>query len=348
MNWLLPSDNGLRPMYDQFVRGNCLRYFDVKNDVYPPPLMTSHPSHQSNDPMMMACFYFQPHRIKELILKHQDQSVDIFVKENQKTINDLLQNTWHQYSHWLRKDYNNNFQNFVASLKRSDGSFNIDELWKRELVHRYFVDQGFLNLVRDDYGYGNIFNFLAQKSMPTNISYENHEFIWNATIESLLNSFRPKMIEKYLNQGEKSPLMTALHEKRFLLALVYLHFGAKLKLNDVISNDLPGIWKSSKIIEVQNSAFQPGQKLLSLLDLQHGDCPITLNEINEPVIYEDGYIYEQYEIQEWFKKSKKSPSTGEMVKEFWIGFHIKRNEFVYGDSSPLFVNLDKSIANYLK
>jgi ankyrin repeat protein len=54
-------------------------------------------------------------------------------------------------------------------------------------------------------------------------------------------------------------------------------------------------------------------------------CPITQLIIKEPVIAEDGHVYEKSVIEKWFKKSNKSPMTNQPIDTNLIFIYSVKN-----------------------
>lgn len=117
-----------------------------------------------------------------------------------------------------------------------------------------------------------------------------------------------------------TPLRYTINERHIHYFFALLNYGFKLDVEEILkildygreyySNVIEAFLKSDKLLTVMNSIEPVGRKLLSITE----DCPINMSPIVQPVIIEDGTIYEYSAIMIHFSKNGlKSPMTNQVI-----------------------------------
>ena len=337
MNHLIVVNDRLGYLF-QIKGNNDKRYFDVNNDIYPPPLMNQSPSYKQDEPAFYATIYFQYQRLKDIIEKHQNDNANEIIIKFEKEIAYKI----------YEKYYTSKYINFDIYFKEFKSKYNLDNIrhhWPN-IINKIFDENNIIDIYSYSLYQGNILYYICSY-LPSNIFFEGNEYIWNKTFLTIIKTLSIQNLNKMINVERILPIMGAFQSKKYLYALILLHYGAKVNIS-LYKNELPSFWTSEKLNIVLNSDKPPGQKLLSLIEKDYV-CPISLSKIENPVIIEDGTIYEESSIIYWMNKNTKSPITNLHLEKWWIMFNIKTNKFIYSDSSLAILNMFEGYDNcYIK
>lgn len=73
--------------------------------------------------------------------------------------------------------------------------------------------------------------------------------------------------------------------------------------------------------------FIVSQKMMDTFnEVRQWTCPLTMEIFVDPVVAADGHTYERASIEQWFKKSDKSPMTGLPLDDLSLfDNHLVRN-----------------------
>jgi len=192
-----------------------------------------------------------------------------------------------------------------------------------------------INIYFSRRGYGNILNHVSRDSM-LNIPRDGNEYLFDKTFMTIIKSLEQQNIHKMINQYSlRGDIFNHINES-YLYAIILLNYGAhfiddehkKHFINDLKDEYAKSFFASEKINVIINSSLEPGKKLLSIVNT----CPITTEPIINPIIIEDGTVYESHAIHKWFETNDTSPLTGIKLKNYWIMYDVTNNEIVYADN----------------
>ena len=166
--------------------------------------------------------------------------------------------------------------------------------------------------------------------MPTNIPHNMNEKLYNTVFMTIIKSLKPENIKHMITCNS----LEYINESNYLYGLILLNYGATFKNNEtkikfisrIKDNYAKTFYESEKLNKVIESEYPVGQKLKSIVPLT---CPITLVDIVDPVILEDGTIYSKEAILEWLTVSNVSPLSGIKLNKYWNMYDINANEIIY-------------------
>ncbi len=342
----------LEPLFS--AKGNDdTRRFDPAHDLYPPPLTRS-PSHVVyGRELWYAVIYFQYARVAELVRAHQHHNTDTYeALVRGEKLEALLALVYERNRAWYKYRCAGNAQapqtqeEFCAAKRASARTYaQWHEKYPSECAehaHRC----GVLDVYDMRAGYRHVLLALTSENMCSNVPYQGNEYVWNRTLESLLRAYDTASLPRMLQLDERThmttPLLNALACKRYLAALVLLHYGAPyypawleraqvFNAREPLRDQVPSFWRSEHVQRVQHSTRAPGTRLLALVEkgAPAEQCCITLEAPREPVVLEDGTVCEHDAAMRWLAEHDTSPRTGAPLQQAWIAYHLRRNEFVY-------------------
>lgn len=312
MNHFVLAYGGSGPLFEVKANGRADRVFKPDEDHYPAPLMSSQPSYKmSGMELQMAVCYFQYARIRQLVQQHQHEDVPALFMAN---IDTHLAPRWHKYGDGKTYD------EFKHDLLRKYPTYD-------QIVHNYGHAEGLVDVFpRPVHSVYHILCGLVGANMSSNVPYERNEYIWNRTLETLLNAYTPDNLGRLMaTLGDISPVVVAMREKRPLAALVLIHYGCPLPDD---AEQVLGKALCARVAHALTADLPNGQRLRPLAA---GECGITLAPIERPVLLGDGHVYEREAALRWLSKSYNSPLFGTPLSEHWFGFDLDENRFVYAD-----------------
>ncbi len=328
-NWWMTvigmCSKGIGKISDIFSNGKPeSRYIDPENDTYPPPLMSRGNSYKVKHGIMMPVFFFQTKRIKALIRDHQDDHVNDVFLDNRELI---ARENYEKYS-WLAKKHETFDEYYEHYCSENQSIYNFS----------YQVPDNILSMLDElnlrYLGIGEALIMLCGPNMPSNLPYEGNEYIWNETFMAIIETLTQENLMEACDYRHYNMRVNtfemALRNKRFLWALIFLHYGFKPDMEKI--EDPEGFWASEKIEIVINSNLEENSLCALLEDYT---CPLTCNPIECPVILEDGNIYEKDMILKWLETHDTSPLTNVKLTNYWMGFDLINNKFVYADRYDL-------------
>lgn len=318
---------GLTPVFTVRENGKSNRAMDPNNDIYPPPLMSSSPAVKCNgfNKITFAIWYMQPERLKYHIEKHQDD----YLRMKPEDI--LSEHVILEQAINIRKTHDYGWSDYDN------------------------VDAGLIDIYQST-PYGNIINMLCSASFPSDIPHDHNELLFDRMFMTVLKTLKPENIPEMLRANDKNSAFTNnawnhICDESYIYSLILLNYGAQFRddserkafIGRLKDDHMKAFYLSEQLDKIVKSDLPIGQKLKAVCD---GICPITLENITQPVIIEDGSVYEKKAILNWFNQGNNtSPVTGTQLKKFWIMYDINANEIIYADNKQLF---PKNIQNYIK
>lgn len=307
---------------------NKKRRIDPKEDVYPPPLMTSQSSEKVTGTFAAveyALWYYQPQRLAELVLKHQ--------------------NDFHTIT---EEDYLISKYATAEQIKK----YVATHLYDAYASSDDYVGHGKVDIYTKRGAYGNLMNGILSGSYPTNIGHFCNEFLNDRMLFAILNSLSTEENKReMIGDCLEDPIQINYHCHRYLYVL--LNWGAQCTNVPKLINLLQGWYKNTQpnisqdttsallnvlqthLPKIQECKHPNGRKLDYLIDRQP-ICSITHQTFVEPVLAEDGHVYEKTAILKWFEISNRSPLLNVELPKWWILYEWRKNEFIYADNQRIF------------
>jgi hypothetical protein len=315
MNHYVSAYAGFGPLFDVKSNGRSDRLFMPEEDHYPPPLMSSSPSYRmAGSELQMAITYFQYQRVEQLIAEHQDVDVPAEVMAD---LDRYLKPVFAE-----RDRHGQTYDEFKSKVLAKNPTYD-------RLVINWGRPTAWVDVYQSPHHaiYHDLCS-LAGPNMASNVPYEGNEFIWNKTLETLLNAYSTDNLSRLMaslgHDGQALPVSTAIGAKRPLTALVLVHFGCSLPDD---AEQLLGKALCARIERALAANLPNGQRLRPLI----GQCGITLEDIKEPLLLGDGHVYECEAALRWLSQSFASPLLNTPLDEHWFGFNLITNRFVYAD-----------------
>jgi len=182
-------------------------------------------------------------------------------------------------------------------------------------------------------------NFLHQLTcmLPSNLPYYYNKERYD-NILMLLLKYLPTKVLNYLflqlDSFGRTPLQAAIRYKQYHYALTFINWGCPYQdINNCCDYDITKTpfyswYNSQSIKDLINANYQPGTILV--LYTNKKICPISLDNINNPGLLEDGSIYEFTYIKKHLVNNDKSPFTNLKLT----------NKTIYLPQEDRFVHLD--------
>lgn len=351
-------------MFDYHCRGNPERYFDVQNDIYPDAILKRSPSLKLyGQELEAAVWYFQSNRIRELVSAGEKE---VLAFEKEYDCNSFLEFLHKEFIAEKYEDAKLSIDKFQQKYKNEYSKLSVAyEKWKY-IFNKYWqkkTGKSYRSIYTWDLQTlevtnGNIFHVICGAEMPNGIAYEFNRQLWDDTFLVLLQSFSPENLPRLLNSnvagGYNMPIYVALLCNKPLYAFALLNLGSQYN-PDCLSkekniqtswpwlidlNKLSGLSSSSSgDMTCKKDSFKPDGKecakgnrfLFQIFCTQ--DCPISLETLLNPVMLEDGTVYDHDFLRRWFEMGNNrncSPLTNLPLKcHPRTCYNLKNNTFIY-------------------